>query len=201
MTAIGGNGGGLCRERPERRAVGARRSSPSRSPRASSELEALGVVVKDLDLGLLDFPGVRDGEEVELCWQVGEDAVAYWHRLEAGFARAETDRLGRIGRPVSDFWQRAPDRRRGDRRHDRGREARRLAHLQAVARPERRDALPRAAADALRGDRLRRRPVGAARHPAGSRGRRRRARLVGGDRPRDRLRQPAHDRQRRRRRS
>jgi hypothetical protein len=49
------------------------------------DLESLGVVVKDLDLGLLDFPGLRDGEEVELCWQVGEDAVAYWHPLDAGY--------------------------------------------------------------------------------------------------------------------
>jgi len=49
------------------------------------ELDAIGVVVKDLDLGLLDFPGLRDGEEVELCWQVGEDTVAHWHPLEAGY--------------------------------------------------------------------------------------------------------------------
>src|SRR5690348_7471531 len=53
---------------------------------AVRELDGAGVVVKDLDVGLLDFPGVRDGEEVELCWQVGEDSVAYWHPLEAGFA-------------------------------------------------------------------------------------------------------------------
>jgi hypothetical protein len=52
---------------------------------AVSELEGAGVVVKDLDLGLLDFPGMRDGEEIELCWQVGEDAVGYWHPLEAGY--------------------------------------------------------------------------------------------------------------------
>lgn len=50
-----------------------------------AELEVLGVVVKDLDAGLLDFPGLRDGVEVELCWQVGEDAVMYWHPLEAGY--------------------------------------------------------------------------------------------------------------------
>jgi len=49
------------------------------------ELDAIGVVVKDLDLGLLDFPGLRDGEEVELCWQVGEDTVEHWHPLEAGY--------------------------------------------------------------------------------------------------------------------
>jgi hypothetical protein len=49
------------------------------------ELDSLGAVVKDLDLGLLDFPGLRGGEEVELCWQVGEDAVAHWHPLDAGY--------------------------------------------------------------------------------------------------------------------
>jgi hypothetical protein len=49
------------------------------------ELESLGVVVKDLDLGLLDFPGVRGGKEVELCWQVGEDTVGHWHPREAGY--------------------------------------------------------------------------------------------------------------------
>jgi hypothetical protein len=53
--------------------------------KAVRALDALGVVVKDLDLGLLDFPGLRAGEEVELCWQVGEDAGEYWHPLEAGY--------------------------------------------------------------------------------------------------------------------
>jgi hypothetical protein len=50
------------------------------------ELDELGVVVKDVDLGLLDFPALRRGEEVELCWRVGEDAVEHWHPLAAGFA-------------------------------------------------------------------------------------------------------------------
>ena len=49
-------------------------------------LEELGVVVKDLDSGLLDFPSFRHGEEVELCWRVGEADVAYWHRVGEGFA-------------------------------------------------------------------------------------------------------------------
>ena len=53
---------------------------------AVNELEAIGVVVKDLDLGLLDFPALRDGEEVELCWHVGEDGVEHWHRLGEGYA-------------------------------------------------------------------------------------------------------------------
>jgi hypothetical protein len=49
-------------------------------------LERLGVLVKDLDRGLIDFPALRDGEEVLLCWQVGEDDVAHWHGVEEGFA-------------------------------------------------------------------------------------------------------------------
>jgi hypothetical protein len=44
------------------------------------------VIVKDLDAGLVDFPSVRDGEDVLLCWQLGEDVVAFWHRYEDGYA-------------------------------------------------------------------------------------------------------------------
>ena len=54
--------------------------------RAVGELEGLGLLVKDLDRGLVDFPALREGEEVLLCWQVGEAEVAYWHGLEEGFA-------------------------------------------------------------------------------------------------------------------
>jgi hypothetical protein len=54
--------------------------------RAVEELERLGVLVKDLDRGLVDFPALREGEEVLLCWQVGEEEVAYWHGVEEGFA-------------------------------------------------------------------------------------------------------------------
>ena len=50
------------------------------------QLHALGVQVKDLDVGLLDFPSEREGEVVLLCWQVGEDDIGYWHGLEEGFA-------------------------------------------------------------------------------------------------------------------
>jgi hypothetical protein len=50
------------------------------------ELTALGVRVKDADTGLVDFPSLRRGREVLLCWQAGEDAVEWWHDLESGFA-------------------------------------------------------------------------------------------------------------------
>ena len=50
------------------------------------ELTGLGVQVKDLDSGLVDFPALRDGEEVLLCWQLGEDEIGWWHTLDGGFA-------------------------------------------------------------------------------------------------------------------
>ena len=50
------------------------------------ELLGLGIVVRDVDRGLIDFPAIRDGREVYLCWQLGEDEVAFWHDLETGFA-------------------------------------------------------------------------------------------------------------------
>jgi hypothetical protein len=50
------------------------------------ELRELEVVLRDLDRGLLDFPSMREGREVYLCWQEGEGAIEYWHEPEAGFA-------------------------------------------------------------------------------------------------------------------
>lgn len=49
-------------------------------------LRELDVVLRDLDRALLDFPSIRDGREVYLCWQEGEQAIAYWHEPDAGFA-------------------------------------------------------------------------------------------------------------------
>jgi hypothetical protein len=51
-----------------------------------AELDRLGVQVKDLDLGLIDFPAVHEGEDVLLCWHVGEERVEWWHGLEEGYA-------------------------------------------------------------------------------------------------------------------
>lgn len=63
-------------------------------------VETMGVAVKDLDLGLCDFLGEREGRDVWLCWQYGEKQVAYWHEIDAGFggrqplaAKPPTDRL------------------------------------------------------------------------------------------------------------
>jgi hypothetical protein len=42
-------------------------------------------VLRDLDRGLIDFPAQRDGREVYLCWEEGEDEVGYWHDLDSGY--------------------------------------------------------------------------------------------------------------------
>jgi len=49
-------------------------------------VQATGAVLKDLDLGLIDFPAQRNGREVYLCWKFGEDQIRYWHDLDSGFA-------------------------------------------------------------------------------------------------------------------
>ncbi|HTZ04910.1 MAG TPA: DUF2203 domain-containing protein [Gaiellaceae bacterium] len=54
--------------------------------RIVDELGELGVQVKDPDEGLVDFPALRRGETVLLCWKLGEDEIRYWHGLEDGFA-------------------------------------------------------------------------------------------------------------------
>jgi hypothetical protein len=51
-----------------------------------SELEALGVQLKDFDRGLVDFPSLREGRVVLLCWQLGEgDELEWWHDMDTGF--------------------------------------------------------------------------------------------------------------------
>ena len=53
---------------------------------AISRIRKLGVLLKDLDTGLLDFPHERDGRVVFLCWRPPEEKVGYWHEVQAGFA-------------------------------------------------------------------------------------------------------------------
>lgn len=50
------------------------------------EIQGTGAVLKDVNAGLVDFPAQRDGREVYLCWQYGEEQVAYWHELDEGYA-------------------------------------------------------------------------------------------------------------------
>ena len=49
-------------------------------------IQETGVLIKDINQGLLDFPALKDGREVYLCWQYGEGEIAFWHEVEAGFA-------------------------------------------------------------------------------------------------------------------
>ena len=51
-----------------------------------AELNALGVEIKGLDVGLVDFPGEMEGRPVYLCWRYGEPSVSHWHELETGFS-------------------------------------------------------------------------------------------------------------------
>jgi hypothetical protein len=53
---------------------------------AMSDIDDLGVLVKDIDIGLCDFPHKRDGRVVYLCWKLDEEEISWWHDLEAGFA-------------------------------------------------------------------------------------------------------------------
>ena len=53
------------------------------------ELTEAGIVVRDVDRGLIDFPALRDDREVYLCWQLGEDEIAWWHDLESGFGERQ----------------------------------------------------------------------------------------------------------------
>ena len=49
-------------------------------------IQDMGAIIKDLNTGLLDFPAMREGQEVYLCWRHGENDIAFWHEIDAGFA-------------------------------------------------------------------------------------------------------------------
>jgi hypothetical protein len=51
-----------------------------------AEIDATGVQVKDIDMGLLDFPCVVDGRTILLCWKFGEEKITHWHSVEEGYA-------------------------------------------------------------------------------------------------------------------
>jgi len=72
------------RELSEKRAL--REQAREKIAEAIRQIHETGCVVKDLDEGLVDFPSVRDGREVYLCWKLGEEHIGYWHGLDEGFA-------------------------------------------------------------------------------------------------------------------
>ena len=53
---------------------------------AVRQIMAMGILVKDVDKGILDFLAMRNGRRVYLCWQHGEETIDYWHDIDAGFA-------------------------------------------------------------------------------------------------------------------
>ncbi|HEY6149718.1 MAG TPA: DUF2203 domain-containing protein [Gaiellaceae bacterium] len=85
VQRIAGNGGDFDPQEPRTLEEEFKREGEAVA-RCVEQLEALGVLVKDLDRGLVDFPALRGDEEVLLCWQVGEDEIAYWHGVDEGFA-------------------------------------------------------------------------------------------------------------------
>jgi hypothetical protein len=85
VQRIAGNGGDFDPQEPATLEEDFKRED-AEVVRCVKQLQALGLLVKDLDRGLVDFPALRGDEEVLLCWQVGEDEVAFWHGLDEGFA-------------------------------------------------------------------------------------------------------------------
>jgi len=67
---------------------------------AMAEIDAAGVLVKDLDIGLLDFPCKVESEVVLLCWKLGEPKIAHWHSTTEGFAGRKPidDRIANAGK-------------------------------------------------------------------------------------------------------
>ena len=65
-----------------------------------AEIDATGVQVKDLDVGLLDFPCKVEGEIILLCWKLGEEKIAHWHSPSDGFAGRKPidDRIANAGK-------------------------------------------------------------------------------------------------------
>jgi len=53
------------------------------------QLQSSGAILKDINIGLVDFLSMRDGQEIYLCWQYGEEEIRYWHEIDSGFAGRE----------------------------------------------------------------------------------------------------------------
>jgi hypothetical protein len=62
-----------------------RDAAASRLQEVCDQIQEFGCLVKDLDIGLLDFPTLYQDREVYLCWRLGEDRIRFWHEIEAGF--------------------------------------------------------------------------------------------------------------------
>ena len=82
--SIRGNGGGIPPATLAEAADDVDREARSLA-KVVDEIASRGVEVKDVDEGLVDFPALRRGETVLLCWRLGEDEIGYWHTTEDGF--------------------------------------------------------------------------------------------------------------------
>ena len=80
------NGGMFVDVVPLARRKAERAKAEQRAKDALAEIDAIGVQVKDLDIGLLDFPAEVDGQIILLCWKLGEESIAHWHGTQEGFA-------------------------------------------------------------------------------------------------------------------
>ena len=94
------HGGTLVRIIPLARRKAERERAIQRIKDALAEIDSIGVQVKDLDIGLLDFPCKVEGEIILLCWKLGEPKIAHWHSTTDGFAgrRPIDDRIIRAGK-------------------------------------------------------------------------------------------------------
>jgi hypothetical protein len=63
-----------------------RAKAEQRAKDAVAEIDSIGVQVKDLDIGLLDFPCEVEGQTILLCWKLGEKSITHWHGTQEGFA-------------------------------------------------------------------------------------------------------------------
>lgn len=80
------NGGTFLDVVPLARRKAERAKAEQRAKDALEEINSIGVQVKDLNMGLLDFPCEVDGQIILLCWKLGENAITHWHGMEEGFA-------------------------------------------------------------------------------------------------------------------
>lgn len=79
--------GGVIVDRGKVQEARDRRDDAAASLRSLIEqVQELGCLIKDLDIGLVDFPTTFRGREVYLCWKLGEPSIAYWHGVDEGFA-------------------------------------------------------------------------------------------------------------------
>lgn len=80
------NGGMFLDIVPLARRKAERAKAEQRAKDALAEIDSIGVQVKDLDIGLLDFPCDVEGQVVLLCWKLGEKSITHWHGTHEGFA-------------------------------------------------------------------------------------------------------------------